>query len=223
MTQLDPSPARSATHQIERPPATNPRDTLDLPVVAASPAGPWTPARQQRRSLAVAWLLLAAAVAGVATGALLGQPGPTSAVASQPAESEAAVIKPASVVGFDPAGGSGFRQDGATWRTQTYRSAQFGNLKSGVGLVLDLGEAREVSSVTLEASAGAAVELRASDAAPGAIEDFEKVDAADAAAGTTTLSGKDAGAHRYWMLWVPRLAPSDGGFSAQISNPVVTG
>src|SRR4029078_10948621 len=38
------------------------------------------------------------------------------------------------------------------WHTEHYRSAEFGNLKSGVGLVLDAGTAVSPNSITIESS-----------------------------------------------------------------------
>lgn len=40
--------------------------------------------------------------------------------------------------------------DDTYWRTERYRSANFGNLKSGVGIVIDLGGSARVSEVTLD-------------------------------------------------------------------------
>jgi eukaryotic-like serine/threonine-protein kinase len=198
-------------------------DTLDLPVVGQRP-----PNRPKRRSKsAVATTLLAAALAGLVTGAVVAQRSPTGSAASatQSASSGTAEIAPASVVSFDPSGGTGFRQDDAqSWRAQTYRTAEFGNLKSGVGLLIDLGDSREVTSVTLEAATqGLAVELRSADEQSSAVEDYRVVDSDQPAGGASTLSAEGAGAHRYWLVWITRLGPGDGGFTARVGTPVVSG
>ena len=103
-----------------------------------------------------------AVVAGVV--ALRGRGGNGSAAGS----SQAATVKlPSTITSFDPSGGSGFRRDGAAWRTQTYVSADFGGLKDGVGLLLDLGASQAVIKVTLDVvDAPIAVELRAGDSPP---------------------------------------------------------
>ena len=121
----------------------------------------------------------------------------------------------------DPAkDGSGFRKDGDSWRTQSYASATFGNLKPGVGLVLDLGSARVLSAVTLDAVTGPlTVELRTGDGPPTSATSLAKVGAAAQATGATTLPATAGGSHRYWMIWVTGLASADGGFSAVIRNP----
>jgi putative peptidoglycan lipid II flippase len=134
-----------------------------------------------------------------------------------------AVAVPATITSLDPSGGSGFRKDsGSTWRTQTYQSADFGNLKDGVGLLLDLGSAREVTTVALEVVGGPiAVELRAGDARAASAAGYRRVARADSASGPTTLTPEDAGRHRYWLVWVTRLASQDGGYRAVVRDPAV--
>jgi hypothetical protein len=148
---------------------------------------------------------------------------PLGTAAPTPSASSATVTAPATITSFDPSGGSGFREEsGSTWRTQTYRSATFGNLKDGVGLLLDLGSAREVTSATLDVEGGPiAVELRAGDQRAASGGGYQRVANADSASGPTTLTPKDAGKHRYWLVWVTRLAAQDGGYRAVIRQPAV--
>jgi len=162
-------------------------------------------------------------VAGVAGVVVRGRSGTATPSASG---SRAAVAVPAAITSFDPSGGSGFRQEsGSTWRTQTYQTAQFGNLKQGVGLVLDLGSARAVSTVNLDVVGGPiGVELRAGDERAASAGGYQKVASADSASGPTTLTPpKDAGKHRYWLVWVTRLASQGGGYRAVIRDPAVKG
>ena len=136
-----------------------------------------------------------------------------------------AAVTVANMRSFDPAGGSGFRQvRPGVWVTQTYRSATYGNLKPGVGLLLDLGGRRDLSSVTANvATPGITLELRAADSPAPSADGFPVVATKDGAAGETTLSAGDAGAHRYWLLWVPLLAPAGGGYRAELSGITVRG
>lgn len=123
---------------------------------------------------------------------------------------------------LDPSGGSGFGRRGEQWRTQTYRTAQFGGLKPGVGLVLDLGSPQQVTAVTVEAlTPGSRVGLRAADDAPAAGADLTPVGAEVTADGRTTLEA-GGGAHRYWVLWVSSLGPRGDGYGATFATPVVT-
>ncbi len=187
------------------------------------PAGP---KRSGPRTVTIVFCLLGAAVAGIAVGLVIALGGGESGEGTgEETAAPAEPIEPASVESFDPVGGSGFRDEGGTWSTQTYKTAQFGALKPGVGLLIDLGEAREVSSVKLEtASPGLTVDLLAGDEAPsGDVDGMPSADSVTTAEGETVLSGADAGAHRYWMVWVTELAQADGGFSAEVSTPVVEG
>lgn len=181
---------------------------------------------------AVVLSLVAAALAGLIVGggiALFGDRDEGARGTSSPtgqATATSVEIEPASIASFDPVGGSGFRDQGdGTWTTQTYTTAEFGALKSGVGLLVDLGEAREVSTVTLpSATAGLAVQLLAGDEAPsGDPEGMTEADATTTAEGETVLVADGAGAHRYWLVWVSALAETGGGYSATVTTPVVEG
>ena len=131
----------------------------------------------------------------------------------------------ATISSFDPSGGSGFRPVGdTTWRTQTYQSAEFGNLKNGVGLLLDLGAPRAVGAVTFTAVDGPiAVELRAGDDRAASQSGYSRVAADGGASGSTTFTVKDGAKHRYWLIWVTRLADQGGGYRAIIRDPAVRG
>jgi len=135
------------------------------------------------------------------------------------------VLSLTSVQSFDPVGGSGLRQvAGGGWRTQTYRSATYGGLKSGVGLLVDLGTPQRVTSVeTVAAVPGVALELRAGDALAAAPDGFRTAAHQDPAQGPTTLRATDVGRHRYWLVWVPRLAPQADGYTAELDGLTVRG
>jgi hypothetical protein len=129
----------------------------------------------------------------------------------------------AQISGFSPKG-NGFRQQGSAWKTETYTTAKFGNLKPGVGLVLDLGTARALRSVKFNATTGPlTVELRAADSRPAALDDTQRVGAPASANGSTTLPATAGQSHRYWMVWVTSLAPSGSGFAAEIAGLTAQG
>lgn len=88
---------------------------------------------------------------------------------STPETSGSVILTPVNVIveptlagatAIDPEGDGAERNDTAAlaidgnddtyWRTERYRSANFGNLKSGVGLVIDLGGSARVNEVTLD-------------------------------------------------------------------------
>jgi hypothetical protein len=149
--------------------------------------------------------------------------GDETAERPTPTPAAAAVTIPAELSSVDPSGGTGLRQEGDRWRTQSYNSAEFGNLKDGVGLLLDLGAPRAVASVTLDVEGPLAIELRAGDEPGAAGDSFAQVSAAPNASGTTSLDGSKGGEHRYWLVWVTRLASGDGGYRAVLGTPVVRG
>jgi hypothetical protein len=83
-------------------------------------------------------------------------------------------MAPASAAAFGPGGTGDDPQNahlaidgmrGTAWRTDWYTSAQFGNLYSGTGLLLDMGRPVTVTGirVTLGAAAGAHFQIRVGD------------------------------------------------------------
>jgi hypothetical protein len=178
-----------------------------------------------RRVLLLAVAAVVVVVLVVAGVVLSNRPQkPTAAPTPTPSVTTTVALKPA-LSSFAPSG-SGFQLDGKTWHTQWYNTETFGNLKSGVGLVLDLGSARELSSVTFDAGKGPlTVGLRAADGLPAgndqaSLSPYAKVGkTATGASGQTTISATDGGKHRYWMLWVTKLGVYDAeGYSARITG-----
>lgn len=114
------------------------------------------------------------------------------------------------------------------WSTDTYRGdPNFGNLKPGMGILIDLGEAREVASVRVQmTSAGATVALLGGDEDPGdssegdqAIVDgfsvlAEPVEDAD----TNVELQADGATARYVVVWITELPESNGGYKITISD-----
>ncbi|MDA1361249.1 protein kinase family protein [Glycomyces luteolus] len=114
------------------------------------------------------------------------------------------------------------------WTTNTYRGdANFGNLKPGMGILIDLGEAREVSSVRVQmTSAGATVGLLGGDEDPGdssegdqAIVDGFTVLADQVPDADTNIELKsDGAAVRYIVVWVTELPTVSDGYKLTISD-----
>jgi len=199
-------------------------------------AGDREPSRWWRVGLPLVLVLVLAAVAilvGLQVGALQdrdGGSGATGGPGAQLGKQAPAKLRPSTVGDFDPEGNPdtenpdqvarAFDGNPATaWRTERYDSATLGNLKSGVGLVIDLGRSvavREVRVALLEE--GATVQLRAADA-PGQIADSYRV-VAEAANGTQTvvLTPRRGTQAQYWLLWITRLPRSEGGFRAQVGE-----
>ena len=106
-----------------------------------------------------------------------------------------------------------------TWSTLTYRgSPAFGNLKPGVGVRYDLGEAQPLSGVTIASpSEGATIEIRTAETVGQALEDYAV--AADGRLGAATdLDFAEPVTARYVMVWVTGLVDVADGFSAELAE-----
>jgi hypothetical protein len=108
------------------------------------------------------------------------------------------------------------------WSTYEYRgSPAFGNLKDGLGLLLDLGDAQEVAGVTLTSTApGATVEIYTGDTAATELDGFDRA-TEGTIEGETGLAFDEPVTARYVLVWVTGLVPSAGGFSADIAEIAV--
>ncbi len=179
-------------------------------------------------------------IGGIQLGRMLGpQPGdqsPPDGSSTKSGDPRAArVLHPASASDFDPRGGDGENPEDAplaidgkqatAWTTQSYASAEFGQLKSGVGLVLDMGKRVNVSRVTarLGGQPGGSIELRVSNTKQ--LASFHPVDSAKTASAKVTLHAKGKERARYLLLWFTKLPPkkSDDRFKGHIAEVVVRG
>ena len=158
-------------------------------------------------------------------------PAPTSGAAKNAAAGAPIAIKSAQV--FDPLGDGQPENDtkvplaydgdpSTAWSTLEYRgSPNFGNLKAGVGLVLDLGNSQALSGVTIDSIApGAKVEIRTADKPADTLDGFSRVTDATLDKNTDLKFDKPVTA-RFVLVWVTALVPSDNGFSADIAEVAV--
>jgi hypothetical protein len=108
------------------------------------------------------------------------------------------------------------------WTTYEYRgSPAFGNLKDGLGLLLDLGNAQELAGVTLTSTApGATVEILTGDSAATELDGFEPA-TEGTIQGETGLAFDEPVTARYVLVWITGLVQSEGGFSADIAEVAV--
>jgi hypothetical protein len=108
------------------------------------------------------------------------------------------------------------------WSTLEYRgSPKFGNLKDGVGLLLDLGDSQALSGVTIASIApGATVEIRTADKPADNLDGFAPATDATLDKSTELTFDKPVTA-RFVLVWVTGLVPSDNGFSADIAEVAV--
>jgi Protein kinase domain len=242
--------AGGGTWQI--PPPTDPSETATSAPTGPPPHGPAAaPAHAEpdshdrRRNL----LLIAAVVAVVAVLAAVSfyvgftsggnsnqaQSTPTEPNTTTPASSLLRPVSISSASSWDPFGAEGENDeevplaldgDSSTeWTTLSYEGdPEFGGLKPGLGLVLDLGRAEDVSRVTLDVGgSGTDLEVRAAPAQastrPSSPGDFRTVGSADGASGRTVVRLGNGVSTRFLLVWLTELAPeSDSTYSGRISE-----
>ncbi|MFF7752176.1 serine/threonine protein kinase [Streptomyces sp. NPDC007971] len=113
------------------------------------------------------------------------------------------------------------------WQTDFYLGARFGNLKPGVGVILDLGKVQQVSKARITFVGETSVELRAADenaaSEPASFTDFSKV---AAGSGTTvTLQPGKSVKTRYLLVWLTQLPPdpdNPGHWRGRVADIKVT-
>jgi hypothetical protein len=224
-------------------------DSLDLePPTAVRPPAP---ARRRRRKRALAaggvlgaLFVIDSALIGISImGASHPPPAsPASAAAPRPTVSRpyhhaAQPLTPVSAQAFNPYDGydeNGGLSAGAidgnpdtAWHTFWYTTPQFGNLKPGTGLLLDMGRRVTITKarILLGATYGADVQLRIGDDT-SSLRDMAIAAKAKDAGGTVTLRPAAAHRGRYVLVWFTKLPPSadrGGVFQADVYEVTVRG
>lgn len=146
------------------------------------------------------------------------------ATASAPAEAAppptGGALPVLGIASFDPQG-DGDENDADTplavdgdpdtaWSSHTYLSPGWGGLKTGTGLVLDLGEGAEVSEVAIELGEGD-VGLTAYLAEEPTLAGATELGSDDAASGTWTVTPDEPATGRYLIVWFTRAWTSPDG------------
>ncbi|MHC3460574.1 serine/threonine protein kinase [Streptomyces flavovirens] len=146
--------------------------------------------------------------------------------------------KPVTIVDaqdFDPLGDGSEKPDSVKsaydgdtssyWPTDGYYTTDFGRLKEGVGIVLDLGTSQRVGSVDVSFLGGeTSVELRTADSAsiPSLPNGFTKV--AQGSGTKVSLSPDKPVQARYLLVWLTKVPYSsdDGKYRGKISDIKIT-
>jgi O-antigen/teichoic acid export membrane protein len=210
--------------------------TMPIPVVVLPDDRRKAPAGRVRALVAAA--AVAVLAAGAATGWMLAHaaagahhaaavptqagvtdrtPGPTVAYASPRAKA----LEPLSAASFDPYGsGQGNQQpvplatDGilpTAWSTEWYASANFGGLKPGTGLLLDMGRTVTVSDlrIVLGKIPGADFEIRVGAAA--SLSDLRTAARVTDAREQADVRLSKPARGRYVLIWFTKLPPDASG------------
>ena len=202
-----------------------------------------------KMALGIAVLLVIAVTGAVIGAKLLSSkpgPGPTQGGPTAPATTSASspgkpiALKPDQIRIVDPPQGDrtefeGFEQtiDGKPetgWTTDEYNQANFGSIKPGMGILINLGAPTKVGAVKVMVSQqGAAVELRAGTADPGnttqgdktIADTFTSVSAPNAQAGTNIVFAipQDKQTVQYLLVWITKLpADAEGKFVLTVNE-----
>ncbi len=110
------------------------------------------------------------------------------------------------------------------WRSQTYRTAAFGGLaKTGIGLILDLGQQTTVKQVQVDLRGGS--DLTAYVASRESLDGATSIGTSTGVDGTVTFTAPPEGAKgQLVILWFTRLASDGGsGYQAQVAEVRVSG
>jgi hypothetical protein len=218
-----------------------------LPMLPASTALPPSRGQSKVVMLVMAVFVAAAlfigfrGLLGSTSDASSGQPAPRRTVtvsappvtvpaspAPQAATTAGGPIAILSATGFDPQGDqkennsqAGRVYDGnpaTTWTSELYNTAQFGNLKKGVGLLLDLGQPTSVHQVTIDLATGP-VNVTAYAATSPSLSQATVIGSATAANGRVQLKAATTMPQsQFIIIWFTSLAPIGGQFGASVSE-----
>ncbi|MEU2505914.1 protein kinase family protein [Streptomyces sp. NPDC007863] len=238
-----PAPAeyQRTTYQQGTYGRPQPRPVVTQPVPA--PPAPLESRTGKALKWAVGALLIAALGLGswqIADRLLKPEPKDETPVVQPTADEKPAPPKPVTIQSaddFDPLpGGNGEEypeavqnahdgDQGTVWHTKNYTTAHFGNLKTGVGIVLDLGSDQKVSEVDLSFVGHTSVEIRTApegaSSAPSTADGFT-TQASDAGDDVKLKLTKPA-TTRYVLVWLTELPLTDGQFRGQLSEVKVMG
>jgi hypothetical protein len=156
---------------------------------------------------------------------------------AKPSDTNRATGKPLpvqAVTSFDPPPGNGDENgyaanlvvDGdpsTVWTTKEYLDP-FGpsGIKTGVGLVLDLGSPQQIGSVTVRTVGATDFEVRTADDQGAALDDYTPVDkpVLDAVGRAVVVPPKELRA-RYVLIWLTSLPADNGRYRGQIAEVIV--
>jgi hypothetical protein len=197
-----------------------PRDVAPVAEATREGRSPRVPGWMIAAALAVACLLAIVAIVVTHSGS---SPSPKHAAAKP------APLKPVHVAAVTPYAVGGASADhpeeaplaadgdaSTSWFTQHYATGSFGSLRSGAGLVFDLGKAVDVKRLTLRLPVnGVAVQVHAGSSVSSLLSEKTIVSSSSASSSLVAHPGVTA---RYWLVWFTRLGPSDGAFRAGVAE-----
>jgi putative peptidoglycan lipid II flippase len=156
----------------------------------------------------------------------------TSAPEEEPEDEDtpAEPIEIAGITSYDPEGDGDERNDivdaaidgdsDTAWNSHTYLAPEWGNLKDGVGLLVDLGGSQEVTEVGIEFPQGDyGVEVLVTDEASR--EGGTSIGALDDASGEETFTAEEPVTGQYVLIWFDRAWAGPEGEIVYVSEVTV--
>lgn len=227
---------------VRTPPATAPSFPAPAAHAATPPAHPG-PGATWWRLAAIVGLLALVLLVVLIVPQLGGDDGPDEPGAENsdsPGSSGALdTVEVASVDDFDPDGGESPEENsdmvplatdgkpGTAWETKTYFDGPaLAPYRSGVGLLLDLGEVTAVRQVAVNLAGGPYdLELLAApegaEGAPSGTDNLESVDGRSGVSGEVALRGDETVRTRYLVVWLTALPRATEGYRGGIAEVVV--
>jgi len=188
-----------------------PRDAEPTVVIRPRRSPPARRERSRRWLLPLAVLLVAAAAGAIAAVVLLSTDRASGGKQGTGAP-DATTVRLSGLTGYDPQGTGGEHDadapkatdgDEATyWKTEDYATPAFGGLKSGVGLVLDAGADKALSTMTVSTDTpGFTAQVKVGDSSQGPFTPNSAV----LTVGPRTTFALRGGRGRYYVLWITGL------------------
>jgi hypothetical protein len=110
------------------------------------------------------------------------------------------------------------------WQTQWYTTSQFGMLKHGTGLLLDLGKKVTVTSVRLDLGQLRSTDMQIRAGNGTTLQDLRVAAKASGVSGVVKLTLRHPVTARYVLLWLTQLPPDGAGhYQGSVSHAVVSG
>ncbi len=160
---------------------------------------------------------------------------PSSSARPTPAMPALQVLPPAAAWAIGPSGpGSGDNASHAylaidastatAWLSDWYRTAAFGNLQAGTGLLIDLGKPSSIVSVQLLLSATPGADLQLLTGNTGDRSQMRLQASASDASGSVALTVASPAPARYLVIWFTLLPPDSAGtFQAAVYDVRIEG
>lgn len=256
LTEVSPAPGRPGAPSVDdfgtgRP---QPADDRDDPFSWPSGNGAGRPGQHGRgqaapgqravATSAVVGIIAILVLVGIGVGGWMlshqhsgARPSPTpSRQTTAPHRVTETLLKPVSAASADDPQAAPLAIDPSTdtfWHTSYYLdSPYFGHLKTGTGLVLDMGKPVKISQVRVKfgSTPGASVQIKVGSPAqppdPAAAETLPTVAQANGIGGSYTFTMKNPVRGRYVVIWLTKLPPLPGTgsrYQANIYNVTIRG